>query len=90
MSTLHERLLAKLTDLDGWTIGDEGMAGPVNFARDYGRAVGALRAVVELHKPEGIFCAVCFNAIEESVSAPCPTVEVIARALGVEIGETPK
>jgi hypothetical protein len=45
--------------------------------------------VVELHAPAGIFCAVCFNAIEEPVSAPCPTIEVIARCLGVEIGETP-
>ena len=97
MTDLHERLLARLDDLSGWTIGDDGMAGPVNFARDYGQAVGALRAVVERHTPGEIvtigdkgkvvatrpWCPWC------RTSSPCEETKAIARALGVEIEETP-
>lgn len=47
----------------------------------------ALLAVLDLHQPEADdpgLCCCCFNAIEEQYEYPCPTVNAIADALGVD------
>ena len=44
----------------------------------------ALRAVVELHKPSGIFCRGCgFNEeyMEPAQLLPCPTIQAIEKEL---------
>lgn len=84
MSTLHERLLAWL----GPKSGDDGAG-----------TWGALRAVVELHSTHEGRCTECVEWCEctdastcehGNVAEPCHTKRRIARALGVEIEETPK
>lgn len=45
--------------------------------------------MVELHTPEpdrycGAVCSRCFNGIEEQLEYPCPTIRVIAEALGIK------
>jgi hypothetical protein len=45
----------------------------------------ALRAVVELHKPSGIFCRGCGFIEEYNEPAqllPCPTIQAIEKELG--------
>jgi len=45
----------------------------------------ALRAVVELHKPSGIFCRGCGFIEEYNEPAqllPCPTIRAIEKELG--------
>lgn len=45
----------------------------------------SLRAVVELHKPSGIFCRGCgFNEEynEPAQLLPCPTIQAIEKELG--------
>ena len=47
--------------------------------------VKALRAVMELHKPSGIFCRGCgFNEEynEPAQLLPCPTIQAIEKELG--------
>jgi len=49
------------------------------------QSIHALRAVVELHKPSGVFCRGCgFNEEynEPSQLLPCPTIQVIEKELG--------
>lgn len=74
-STLHSRLL---------DIAENGRPG--DGVDDHEpRLYAAVKATLDLHKPDGIFCTVCFNAVEQELSWPCPTVEVVARALGVDV-----
>lgn len=90
MSTLHERLLAAT---------EQPMAG-LNYTTGFLRAkVDALRAVVELHHPTARGrCAGCRSGrtdsragsyVDTSRRWPCPTIQAIADALGVQTGETP-
>lgn len=48
------------------------------------RARAALRAVLDLHKPEGPFveCATCRMDTGQPEDWPCPTVQAITTALG--------
>ena len=71
----HDELLAKL-----WIL-------PVDITETQhgARAVQALRAVVELHKPykssEGYeFCPICTQTFEEWEN-PCPTIQAIEKEL---------
>jgi hypothetical protein len=48
--------------------------------RDYAEPVNALRAVVELHKPNGSFCSVCGEELYPE-TYPCPTIEAIHKEL---------
>lgn len=64
----HEELLAKID----------------SFSCCSGAHELALRAVVELHKPSGIFCSGCgfdeeYN--EPSQLLPCPTIQAIEKEL---------
>jgi len=64
----HDELLAKVSNYK-----DAGLGSLV-----------ALRAVVELHKPSGIFCRGCgFNEEynEPSQLLPCPTIQAIEKEL---------
>ena len=50
-----------------------------------GAAEVALRAVVELHKPSGIFCRGCGFIEEYNEPAqllPCPTIQAIEKEIG--------
>lgn len=98
MSTLYERLAAKVAEFTDdpprcagdrpWFCGGD----------DYELAVAAVRAVVELHKPEPthpgpLSTLVCHGCELDGYDAehppwPCWTITAIAEALG--IGETPK
>jgi hypothetical protein len=49
------------------------------------QSIHALRAVVELHKPSGIFCRGCgFNEEynEPAQLLPCPTIQAIEKEFG--------
>lgn len=92
MSTLHERLAAKVAE---FTDDPPRCAGDRPWfcgADDYELAVAAVRAVVELHKPEFfggvIACLACSPGMPPQVliAAPCPTITAIAEALGVDGG----
>ena len=97
VSTLHERLAAKVA---AFTEDPPRCAGDRPWfcgADDYELAVNALRAVVELHAPErhstfGVLCKEC-SVVEGNFprfyAYPCPTTITVAEALGVQIGETP-
>ena len=67
----HDELLAKIGN-------------PINEGYEYGDIVfnKALRAVVELHKPEldGLICGEC--TASESEWYPCPTIQAIEKELG--------
>jgi hypothetical protein len=67
----HDELLAKINTLEA-------------RYTDYPTYL-ALRAVVELHKPSGIFCRGC-GLIEEynepAQLLPCPTIQAIEKELG--------
>ena len=47
------------------------------------RNTKALRAIVELHKPD-IYetCVECTRGISPSISYPCPTIQAIKKELG--------
>lgn len=86
MSTLHEKLLARIDRIDA-------LHGNNTHA-----AIAPLRAVVELHAPFEGRCTECVEYCDCAESAtcehgnaeePCRTITAIASALGVEIGETP-
>jgi len=54
---------------------------------DYGQVdlTNALRAVVELHRPSGIFCRGCGFIEEYNEPAqllPCPTIQAIEKEIG--------
>jgi hypothetical protein len=54
----------------------------INRKDDGCRGVGALLAVVELHRPSGgWFCDACANPNDE-VLYPCPTIQAIEKELG--------
>jgi len=66
----HDELLAKIDTLEA-------------RYTDYPTYL-ALRAVIELHKPSGIFCRGCgFNEEynEPSQLLPCPTIQAIEKEL---------
>ena len=70
----HDELLAKINDLD-YVLGTE-PSGDV--------AVLALRAVVELHKPDGNNCPHCAEYAYDAgmrVPYPCPTIQAIEKEL---------
>jgi hypothetical protein len=70
----HDELLAKIKT------GNE-FAG-IKYAPD--SHTFALRAVVELHKPSGIFCSGCGYDEEYNEPAqllPCPTIQAIEKEL---------
>jgi hypothetical protein len=79
VSTLHERLLDHLRDLD--VVLDEDRY-------DMTEPVAALRAVVELHAPasdQPQLCRTCWNeGAEDYHGWPCSTIQAIARELGVD------
>lgn len=74
---------------------DESLFGCSDVDRVVSLLAGALRAVVELHAPnEHGNCGTCTKAAQRAgnhvrwrVSHPCPTVQAIARELGIEAGE---
>ena len=45
------------------------------------KAVKALRAVVELHKPWNFGCSHCINIEGGYMSYPCPTIKAIEKEL---------
>jgi hypothetical protein len=71
------------------------LAGERPTVRDWNKAMGVARAVLELHKPTealgfGELCEACsIDSIDFPlfVSYPCNTVRAIARALDVPIGD---
>ena len=71
----HDELLASIIDY--------GENGPIDYGQiDLSKA---LRAVVELHKPSGIFCRGCGFIEEYNEPAqllPCPTIQAIEKELG--------
>jgi hypothetical protein len=71
----HDELLAKL-----WILPAD-----VTESQHGAKAVHALRAVVELHKPESMivssYCVACTINLE-TVSYPCPTIQAIEKELG--------
>jgi hypothetical protein len=78
----HDELLAKIDvkleqcTCDGWNY---------NCFDDDNVPWLILRAVVELHKPSGIFCRGCGFIEEYNEPAqllPCPTIQVIEKGLG--------
>lgn len=60
----YEKLLANINDQE--------------FA--YDTLANALRAVVELHKPNGSFCNVCGEELFPE-EYPCPTIQAIQKEL---------
>ena len=64
----HDELLAELSSTNRWYGGSKDNS--------------ALRAVVELHKPEldGLICKEC--TASESEWYPCPTIQAIEKELG--------
>jgi hypothetical protein len=68
----HEELLSNL-DTPREFLG-------VLYAPDWQR--WALRAVVELHKPDGSLCNACSHDTEILETYPCPTIQAIERELG--------
>ena len=70
----HDELLAKMKELSRTFAYEPNL----NFE-------SALRAVVELHKPSGIFCRGCGFIEEYNEPAqllPCPTIQAIEKELG--------
>ena len=70
----HDKLLAKL-----WILPTD-----ITELQHGAKTVHALRAVVELHKPSGIFCRGCgFNEEynEPAQLLPCPTIQAIEKEL---------
>ena len=66
----HDELLAEIDRLDAVLTDSYGMS--------------ALRAVVELHRPSGIFCRGCGFIEEYNEPAqllPCPTIQAIEKEL---------
>lgn len=95
---LHAKLLTTIAEDQDQTRG-----GASNSARDDGwwYAHAAVRAVVELHRPEffgGVLaCLACSPGMPPQIliSYPCPTVQVVIDAFGadwvrIQKGETPK
>lgn len=69
----HDELLAEINkDID-----------QMPLVKDYYpiRALFALRAVVELHRPAGRYCFSCIGENANGVLYPCPTIEVIEKGL---------
>lgn len=85
MSTLHERLLARITELS------QHLTGCVSCSTCEAAALGhAVRDVAELHAPRPCRCRdnfrheICGGCPGHLPPRLCPTVKAIARALGVE------
>jgi hypothetical protein len=85
----HDELLAKINDpIELSRYLDKGIADKSitkNQAQIYWFNTNALRAVVELHKPSGIFCRGCGFIEEYNEPAqllPCPTIQAIEKELG--------
>lgn len=82
--TLTDQIRSRLIDL-----GDAGVDGTeeeqaIGAATEISALSAAVDAVLDLHtRDEYGDCSVCFNAIEESLPYPCPTVSAVATALGV-------
>jgi hypothetical protein len=68
----HDELLAKL-----WILPAD-----VTELQHGAKAVQALRAVVELHKPDGSLCNACSHDTEILETYPCSTIQAIERELG--------
>ena len=72
----HDELLAKIDAELATNYADEGGNFPIGLK--------ALRAVVELHYPSGIFCRGCGFDEEYNEPAqllPCPTIQAIEKEL---------
>jgi hypothetical protein len=67
----HDKLLANIGN-------------PIDEGYQYGDIIynKALRAVVELHKPDGSFCGECSHDTEILETYPCPTIQAIEKELG--------
>jgi hypothetical protein len=95
VSTLHERLAAKVAE---FTDNPPRCAGDRPWycgGDDYELAVAAVRAVLELHAPVECRCAeavhtICAGGEGHTDADRCKTIRAIARALCVDIEETPK
>jgi hypothetical protein len=58
----------------------------VGWDIDWPEALAAIRAVIELHKPDSQGdCNACISAHEDPVPFPCDTVKEIADALGPDV-----
>ena len=65
----HDELLARI-DYMKFEVGDSGI-------NEESTAIQALRAVVELHKPDSNYCDAC----EWQHAYPCPTIQAIEKEL---------
>jgi len=66
----HEELLAKLL-----------MRDTTDLYKTLTMWQKSLYAVVELHKPEGVYCFACAGSYDDAQEYPCPTIEAIEKAL---------
>ena len=65
-----DQLKDKIEDIDYWQ---------EQFANK--TFMKALLAVLEIHKPEGVYCFACAGTYDDAQEYPCPTVEAIEKAL---------
>lgn len=88
MSDLHAQLLAGLRD----PMYDEGLFGCLDTDTIVSSLAAALRAVVELHAPSRRISGLsgellwieCAGCRDDAPAWPCPTIQAIARELGVD------
>lgn len=75
----HEELQLKIYQIDKYNEATDEQ-GTENW-QEVDKALQALFAVVELHKPDGGFCSECSHDFDYLFNYPCQTIQTIEKAL---------